>query len=225
MASAAPTSVLTGWPAAWVTSSSSRRDLPIPASPSMSSTPPWPSRTPQPLGEQAALVGPTDQRSAGCPGGAQAMGTEDGDRLGDALHPPGRQWLEVSLALAAWWVARSQTTSSRAVCMRRAPRFDPTDHGVLAPQVAPDRAAERPPGGDPDGVADPVPAQLRLDAKGGANRADAVVFVGDRRQAEGCHHGGALVVHPELVHRTLVLVQGLLHLADQIVGRAQRARA
>jgi hypothetical protein len=64
---------------------------------------------------------------------------------------------------------------------------------------------------------------LRLDAKGGANRADGVVFMGDRRQAEGRHHRRALVVHPELVHRALVLVQGLLHLTDQVVGLVQGA--
>jgi hypothetical protein len=69
-----------------------------------------------------------------------------------------------------------------------------------------------------------VPAQLLLDPKGGADRADTVVFVGDRGEAEGGHHRRALVVHPELVHRALVLVQGLLDLTDQVVGLVQGAR-
>ena len=51
----------------------------------------------QPLAEQAALGGPTNQRPSGCPGRAQATGTEDGDRLGHALHSPRRQRLEGEL--------------------------------------------------------------------------------------------------------------------------------
>jgi hypothetical protein len=67
-------------------------------------------------------------------------------------------------------------------------------------------------------------AQLGLDAEGGADRTDTVVLMGHRWEAEGRHHRRALVVHPELVHRALVLVQGLLHLPDQVVGLPQGAR-
>jgi hypothetical protein len=67
-----------------------------------------------------------------------------------------------------------------------------------------------------------VPVQKRPDVKRGPNRADGVVLMSDGREAEGRHHRRPLVIHTELVHRALVLVQDPLHLTNQIVGLPQR---
>ena len=57
--------------------------------------------------------------------------------------------------------------------------------------------------------------------EGRLHGADGVVLVGDRGEAEGGHQGRALVVDPELVDRALVLVQRLLHGADELLGLLQ----
>ena len=72
--------------------------------------------------------------------------------------------------------------------------------------------------------AQPAPLQPRLDPEGRLHRADGVVLVGDRGEAEGGHQGRALVVDTELVDRAFVLVQRLLHFADELLGLLQCPR-
>jgi hypothetical protein len=172
----------------------------------------------QPLTQEAALIGPPDQGSAGCSGPPLAAGTEDGDRLRPALHLTCWQCLEGDLGLRRLpgrGIADDVVEGRGHEAGGKV--YHPADHRVLATQVAADRAAERPPGSDTDGVAHPEPAKFRLDPKRRLDGTDGVVLVGDGREAEGGHQRRALIVDAELVDRALVLVQRRLHGTDQVV--------
>ena len=146
----------------------------------------------------------------------------DRHRVGPALDPHRREGLEGQGGagrLGGGGVA--EHALARLLHQPGGQVHHPAQHGVLAPPAAPDRAAEGAAGGHPD--RDPAAAggQGLAHGQGGLDAPGRVVLVGQGRQPERRHQGGALLVDAELVDAALVAVQGALEGHHHLLGLVQ----